>query len=168
MADQDEKTAAGVAKRARATKKSAAAGAGTSAQTAKAESAKVRRLSQAHKDAIAAGRNEALVVGRSREALSASRPRPGRKRTTASIEARLAGIESDLAKAGGVERLKLVQERMDLQAELSAASPTESAAVVDSFIAVAASYGSRRGITRAAWRELGVPAAVLRQAGITR
>jgi hypothetical protein len=38
----------------------------------------------------------------------------------------------------------------------------------EGFIASAKSYGRRKGITQAAWRSLGVPADVLRKAGITR
>jgi hypothetical protein len=38
----------------------------------------------------------------------------------------------------------------------------------EAFVAVARSYGERHGISYAAWRELGVPAAVLRRAGIVR
>ena len=36
------------------------------------------------------------------------------------------------------------------------------------FIAAAKTYGERKGITHAAWRALGVPADVLRKAGIGR
>ena len=36
------------------------------------------------------------------------------------------------------------------------------------FVRSAKAYGERKGISYAAWREQGVPAAVLRQAGITR
>ena len=100
--------------------------------------------------------------------MNANRPRPGRRRTASSIETRLADIDNELGTAAGVERLKLVQERIDLQAEVGAASPAEWTALVDGFVAVAASYSTRRGISRAAWRELDVPAAVLQQAGITR
>ena len=36
------------------------------------------------------------------------------------------------------------------------------------FVAVAANYGNRQGISYAAWREVGVQPDVLRRAGITR
>ena len=36
------------------------------------------------------------------------------------------------------------------------------------FVKAAASYGGRRGISYAAWREVGVPAAALKAAGIRR
>ena len=154
--------------RARKTTEAAASGSATAVAAASPRPVTVRRLSQAHKEAIATGRGEALVVRRYLEALVSNRPRPGRKRGGPAIEARLATIESELAKATGVERLKLVQERIDLQTELSAADPEGQAALEDGFVAVAASYSSRRGISRAAWRELGVPPAVLRRAGLAR
>jgi len=36
------------------------------------------------------------------------------------------------------------------------------------FVQIAASYGARQGISYSSWREIGVPAAVLEQAGIAR
>lgn len=59
---------------------------------------------------------------------------------------------------------------MNLRAELDTLT-TLAGDLTDlgaAFIAVAKHYGTRRGITYTAWRELGVPAPVLAQAGITR
>ena len=41
-------------------------------------------------------------------------------------------------------------------------------AIEGAFVEVAASYSKRQGISYAAWREVGVPAAVLKRAGISR
>lgn len=38
----------------------------------------------------------------------------------------------------------------------------------DEFVKVAARYGERKGITYTAWRELGIPPAVLARADISR
>ena len=59
---------------------------------------------------------------------------------------------------------------MDLQAKLAAvnAEAVDLSALEEEFVRSAAAYGSRRGLTYAAWREAGVPPAVLRRAGITR
>lgn len=38
----------------------------------------------------------------------------------------------------------------------------------EAFVNAAAAYGARRGISYTAWRAAGVPAAVLRRAGISR
>ena len=66
-------------------------------------------------------------------------------------------------------RLALVQERMDLDAALAAAETTvDLTALEDGFVEAAAGYGERKGISYAAWREVGVPAAVLKRAGVSR
>jgi hypothetical protein len=40
--------------------------------------------------------------------------------------------------------------------------------IEDAFVKVAASYSARQGISYASWREVGVPAAVLKRAKISR
>ena len=51
----------------------------------------------------------------------------------------------------------LIQERIDLQAELAVADDkVDIAALESAFIAAAKPYSDRKGITRAAWREVGV------------
>jgi len=63
----------------------------------------------------------------------------------------------------------LVQERMDLQKELEAMGTTvDLSALEAAFVKTAAKYAQRKGISYAAWRELGVPADVLKKAGISR
>ncbi len=103
------------------------------------------------------------------EALEAHRPKRGRKRTAESIERRLKVIEDRLATADPLSRLQLVQERMDLQEELSTKSETVDLSSLEAdFVAAARDYGERKGISYGAWREAGVDAAVLKQAGIRR
>ena len=64
---------------------------------------------------------------------------------------------------------QLVQERMDLTAELAnMEDKPDLTALENDFVASAKAYGTRKGITYAAWRELGVDAATLKAAGITR
>lgn len=104
-----------------------------------------------------------------RRYLEANKPRRGRKRSPESITTRLEAIETDLPTANPLKRLHLIQERIDLHAALEASEAgTDLADLEASFVAVAASYGERKGITYSAWRELGVPAPVLAQAGISR
>ena len=45
---------------------------------------------------------------------------------------------------------------------------TDHAALEDAFVKVARSYSERQGISYTTWREIGVDAAVLSKAGITR
>ena len=137
------------------------------ADSTTAPAAKTRKLSPTHKEAIAVGRVEALVVQRYLESLAENRPRPGRPRGLGH-EQRLAEVERQLTTAAGIEKLRLVQERLDLQAAVSAANPQSQAKAEDDFVAIAAAFSLRRGISRAAWRELGVPVSVLRRANVLR
>lgn len=127
-------------------------------------------MSAAHKSALEIGRAEGRVVRDYLEALRSSKPRRGRKRTAESIESRLTSIEKQLSDASALDELKLVQERRDLEAELAAmgSDVVDIDAAEDAFVRVAGSYGNRKGISYASWREVGVPASVLTRAGITR
>ncbi len=127
-------------------------------------------MSAAHKAALAEGRAQGRAVRVYLEALDANRPKRGRKRTPESIKARLDKIETDLAGASPLQRLQLVQERMDLEAELAAAAaPTvDLEGLEQEFVDAAKGYSQRKGISYAAWREAGVPAATLKAAGISR
>ena len=103
------------------------------------------------------------------EALAASRPKRGRKRTKESVEKRLERIEAELPDASPVQRLQLVQERMDLEQELASSGETvDLSALEAAFVDAAKGYSERKGISYAAWREAGVPAATLKAAGISR
>jgi hypothetical protein len=126
-------------------------------------------MSQAHKEALAVGREEGRAVRRYLEALEAHKPKRGRKRSPESIKKRLTQIDDKLDYSDPLSRVHLVQERMNLQAELAAKdAAVDLAALEEDFIKAAANYSDRKGITYAAWREAGVDAAVLRQAGIRR
>jgi hypothetical protein len=126
-------------------------------------------MSDDHKTALAEGRDQGRAVRRYLEALEANKPRRGRKRSPESITKRLETIETDLPTADPLKRLHLIQERLDLKAALEASDAgTDLADLEAQFVAVAASYGERKGVTYSAWRELGVPAPVLAQAGISR
>jgi hypothetical protein len=82
---------------------------------------------------------------------------------------RMQKIEEELPDADPLKRLQLVQERIDLQAELAASEhKVDLDALEKDFVDAARSYSDRKGISYAAWRELGVPAATLRRAGVTR
>jgi len=126
-------------------------------------------MSDEHKAALAEGRAQGRAVKRYLEAIAANKPRRGRKRTPESIQKRLDAIEASLADADGLKRLNLVQERIDLQKALTTTDDTVDLTELETeFSKVAKGYGQRKGISYAAWREVGVPADVLKQAGITR
>lgn len=126
-------------------------------------------MSADHKEALAKGREEGRHVRHYLEALEAHRPKRGRKRTAETIERRLAALESELGSADPLTRLQLVQERMNLQAELETKkTKVDLSALERDFVKSAKGYSQRKGITYAAWREAGVDAAVLKKAGIGR
>lgn len=126
-------------------------------------------LSDDHKAALAEGRAQGRAVRRYLEALEAHRPKRGRKRTLESMGRRLAKITEELATADPLRRLQLVQERLDLEQEIALAHhKVDLDALEREFVQSARSYSERKGISYAAWRELGVPAATLKRAGFPR
>ena len=126
-------------------------------------------MSDEHKAALRAGRDETRAVRQYLDAVASTKPKRGRKRTPDSIKKRLATIEQELASAGALKALHLRQERIDLQTELTAVDATvDITAVEDAFVAAARGYGERKGISYQVWREAGVSAEVLKKAGIGR
>ncbi len=126
-------------------------------------------MSDDHKAALAEGREQGRKVRHYLEALDAHKPKRGRKRTPDSIRKRLDKIETELETADALKRVQLVQERIDLGDELAAGEQVMDLSELEAdFIEVAAAYSDRKGITYAAWRESGVDASVLKQAGISR
>ena len=126
-------------------------------------------MSDQHKAALAEGRNQGRAVRNYLEALEATKPKRGRKRTPDSIKKRLDAIDAAMADADKLTELKLRQEKVNLERELEAGSvAVDLSALERDFVAVANAYGNRQGITYQVWRETGVPAAVLKKAGIGR
>jgi hypothetical protein len=126
-------------------------------------------MTSEHKRALAQGRAEGRAVRAYLEALDQNRPRRGRPRTPASIEKRRKAVESELADAAPLQRLQLVQERMNLERELDRFDAADDLTALErEFVKVAKGYAQRKGISYAAWRELGVAPEVLRKAGIGR
>lgn len=122
-----------------------------------------------HKAALAKGREQGRAVRAYLEGLEAAKPKRGRKRTPETITKRLQAVEGQIPEADPVKRLQLTQERMDLQAELDAGEDTvDLEGLEKEFVSAAKGYGERKGISYAAWREIGVPAATLKAAGISR
>jgi hypothetical protein len=126
-------------------------------------------MSDEHKEALAIGREQSRAVRNYLEALDRHRPRRGRKRTAESVQRQLDAVEERLYDADPLSRLNLLQERIDLQDELlSMNDGFDVAELQDAFVLAAREYGERKGITYMVWREVGVDAAVLKLAGISR
>jgi uncharacterized membrane-anchored protein len=131
--------------------------------------AKKSGMSDEHKAALNVGRVEGRAVRNYLAALEQNKPKRGRKRTSESVERRLVAIDSELATASDVTRLELVQERMNLQAELESMQARADLTQYEAaFVEHARSYSERKGISYAAWREVGVQPGVLKKAGISR
>lgn len=136
---------------------------------AMAAKTKKKTMSQEHKAALAVGRTQGRAIRTYLEALEAHKPKRGRKRTPDSIAKRLSAIEAQLDEVGPMDRLLLIQERSDLQGELSSLEAgIDLAELEEAFIAEALEFSERKGINYASWRELGVAPAVLKAAGIRR
>jgi len=126
-------------------------------------------MSDSHKQALAVGREQGRLVRHYVDALEANRPKRGRKRTLETVSRRLKEVERLLETAQGLDRVHLIQERMDLRAEMTTKSTVVDLSELEKgFVDAAADYGRRKGITYAAWREAGVPTPVLSRAGIGR
>ena len=122
-----------------------------------------------HKAALAAGRQQGITVRKYLEALEAHKPKRGRKRTPESIDKQLKAIEAKAANADPLSRLTLVQQRMDLLNDLeSLQAGVDLSGLEADFVKVAKEYSQRKGISYAAWREVGVEPAVLKKAGVSR
>ena len=105
------------------------------------------------------------------KALEQNAPRRGRRRTPESVERQLAVLEGEMEGASVTKRLDLIQQRIDLEADLETlqqAGSVDLSALEAGFATHAAAYGGRRGISYAAWREVGVSSATLKSAGIRR
>ena len=121
-----------------------------------------------HKAKLAQGRSDARAVKAYLEFLENNRPKRGRRRTKESISARLEAIEAELADASPLARLNMFQERSDLNNELQAMDQqVDGSAIRADFIEAAARYSETKGIGKAAFREMGVDTATLREANIS-
>jgi hypothetical protein len=66
-----------------------------------------------------------------------------------------------------LEAVDLIQSKLDIERALAELDKSQDLKALEAgFIENASAYSERKGVTYTAWREFGVPAAVLRQAGI--
>lgn len=123
-------------------------------------------MSKEHKEALARGRLEARSIKAYLNALDARKP--GRPVTRESLEQRLARVNSKLeAEVDPLKRLDLMQSKVDIEQTLASTEKNSNLEeLATGFVAHAKSYSDRKGITYTTWRQFGVPADLLRQAGI--
>ena len=126
-------------------------------------------VSEEAKAARALGQAQGRTVSCYLSALDSTKPKRGRQRSSEKMQTRLAELPDEIAQAKPLKRVHLIQELMDLETELSKEEQTMDLSEVEGeFIAIAAEYSGRKGISYAAWREVGVPASVLKAAGVAR
>ena len=141
----------------------------TATKSASKKAPAKRAMSSDHKQKLAQGRNESRVVSRYLEAVTAGKGKRGRKRTPESISLQIARIDQEIDTASAIRRLELTQRRSDLALEKERLTArVDLTAVEKDFVKVAKSYAARNGISYASFRTLGVPADVLKKAGIAR
>jgi hypothetical protein len=126
------------------------------------------RMTKEHKEALARGRRQARVVRAYLAALKSRRR--GRPVTKESLEERLRRLRGLIdEEQDPVRKVELVQKRLDVEARLTEMDDAPDIARLEQdFVAVVKEYSERRNVTYTAWREAGVPARVLREAGVRR
>ncbi len=133
-----------------------------------AKRATARSMSSAHKQALSEGRALSATVDRYLAAVNTPQRR-GRKVSKATLEQRLADARVQAKTAVGVERVLAAQAVRDLQAKLTQLnSGVDIKSLEANFVKIAKKFSENRGIGYGAWRDAGVPAQVLKRAGITR
>ena len=125
-------------------------------------------MSDEHKAALKQGRLEAREIKAYLSALG--NRRRGRPVTKESLQQRIDSLETKIAaEPDPLKAVELRQQRIDAEHRLGdMGDAPDHEALEAGFVKYAKGYGERKGIGYAAWREQGVPAAVLREAGIGR
>jgi hypothetical protein len=129
-----------------------------------------RKLSASHKQALAEGRTMSATVDRYLSAVNTPKRR-GRKVSKSALVERLAEARARAKAATGVDKVLAAQDVRDLQtriSNMSAASGTDIKSLEAAFVKIAKRFGENRGIGYGAWRDAGVPATVLKRAGVAR
>ncbi len=128
-----------------------------------------RKMSDEHKEALAKGRAQSRAVRTYLEALDRD-SRPGRRLSRDDIEARIQKIQAQIDQEDNpAKRVDLIQRRLDLEQQLVGLDDTpDLESLEEEFVQAAQEYSERKGISYTAWREAGVPASVLRRAGVPR
>ena len=128
-----------------------------------------RTMTDDHKKALEEGRTWGRAIGDYLDALAAHKPKRGRKRTPETVERQMQEIDDAVGSAMGTARVEMVQRRRDLEVELASLSAQVDITLLEAgFVQYGKDYAARKGISFAAFREVGVPAEVLEKAGITR
>ncbi len=128
-----------------------------------------RKMSAEHKEALARGREQGRAVRDYLAALNEQK-KPGRKLDPDTLKQQITETQRAIdTEPDPAKRVELIQKRLDYEERLAdTGEKVDLDALEKQFVKVAKEYSERKGITYTAWREAGVPAAVLKQAGVPR
>jgi hypothetical protein len=123
-------------------------------------------MSDEHKEALAQGRKEARAIKAYLTALGSRRP--GRPISKESLQRRLERVGDKLETTDNpLDTVDLIQSKIDIERTLAELDNAQDLGSLETgFIENVASYSQRKGVSYTAWREFGVPASVLKKAGI--
>ncbi len=123
-------------------------------------------MTEEHKAALAQGRVESRAIKAYLEALSERKP--GRPVTKESLRKRLETVNGKIDSTDNpLDKVELIQSKLDIEKALAEIEEAKDMDVLEAgFVEHAATYSERKGVTYTAWRAFGVPAKVLRDAGI--
>lgn len=126
-------------------------------------------LSEEHKKALAKGRRQAKAVRDYLDALEAEKRR-GRSVDEDTLKERIDRYQSQIDEEdNAAKRVELIQKRLDAERKLAELEERPDIEKLEAaFKEAVKEYSERKGITYTAWREAGVPASVLRDAGVPR
>lgn len=124
-------------------------------------------VTDAHKEALATGRRNAAAVRAYLDALEAQ-PRRSRTVSPDELRSKIDTANDQLAELTGIKWVEKRQEVVDLEARLAEAEagPGDLDALEAAFIQAAKPWAEAKGISRGVLREAGVPASVLKDAGL--
>jgi len=135
-------------------------------------------MTDEHKAALATGRAEGRIVKAYLNALEESTKMTIRRRPMLEIQLDIDEVTREIeatTRSEVIQKLMLIQKRIDLNQELDGVmnymafdDGINLQAKEDAFVEVGKAYSDRKGLSRKAWRAVGVPAPVLNRAGINR
>ena len=137
--------------------------------TAAKKSTAGKKMSADHKAALAKGREQGRAVREYLDALNQEK-KPGRKLDPDTLKQRIEEAQNQIdEEPDAAKRVELIQKRLNYEEQLAnLGDEVDLEQLKKDFAEAAKEYSERKGITYTAWREAGVPAAVLKEAGIPR
>ncbi len=135
------------------------------------KSAPKRVVTDTHKAAMASGREAASAVNAYLKAFEATKPKRGRQVSIDDLKRRLVVASEEAGKAAGTAKLLAIQTVADLEKRIDALANSASDNIDDleeRFLKHAKAFSDSKGISYATWRKMGVPADLLKKAGISR